>query len=168
MKNKYPSLAKARLLSSRLAPFILLFQRSPLVQALLPEARLAGGAGIGKLAGWTIATVVGLGAYDSVAGATTLKQLLPKPGAKKIKGKVDTKLSFVFQITGTESSPKSWQIIGKLPKGLNHTNSTGKTIDSITGVPTQAGTFRITVKAWEHPNNKGKVHSQTFIMVIHK
>ena len=41
--------AKSRVLSSRLSSLLLLFQRSPVVQLIFPEARLLGGAGLGEI-----------------------------------------------------------------------------------------------------------------------
>ena len=158
--------AKSRALSSRLGSLVLLFQRSPLVQMLFPEARMLGGAGLGEITQWTIATVAGLGAYDSVAGATTLTQLSPAAGSSTVPATKDSNLAFAFQVTGTETAPLSWQIVGTLPAGLNHTNSVGSTIDSITGIPTQTGNFLITIKAWEFKNNQGPVVSANFTINV--
>jgi len=166
MNRFLPSPVKSRILSSRLGSVLLLFQRSPIVQMLFPEARIVSGAGLGEITAWTVATIAGLGAYDSVAGATTLKQLLPNANSTTVPTAVGAKLSFVFQITGTESAPKSWQIIGSLPGGLSHTNSTGSTTDSITGVPNETGNFPITIKAWEGSGNKGNVYSNSFTISV--
>lgn len=148
--------------SSRLGSLLLLFQRSPLVQMLFPEARVLGGAGLGEIAMWSVTVIAGLGAYDSVAGATTLTQLAPVPNSTTVPATSGVALSFVFQCTGTESKPKSWTVTGALPEGLVHTNATDNTIDSITGIPTQTGNFPITVKAWEGANGKGEVLSKNF------
>jgi hypothetical protein len=152
--------------SSRLGSLLLLFQRSPLVQMLFPEARVLGGAGLGEIAKWSVAVIAGLGAYDSVAGATTLAQVAPVPNSTTVPATNGVALSFVFQCTGTESKPKSWTVTGTIPNGLTHANATNNTIDSITGIPTQTGSFPITVKAWEGSNGTGNVVSKSFTINV--
>ena len=65
-------LLRNRLLASPVGTLLLLVQRSPLVQMLLPEAKLISSSGAIDVAAWAVATVAGLGAYDSVSGATTI------------------------------------------------------------------------------------------------
>ena len=158
--------AKCRVLSSRLGSLLLLFQRSPLVQLIFPEARLLGGAGLGEITKWTIATVVGLGAYDSVSGATTIAQLAPAAGAATVPATADSALSFVFQLLNYSHTPGSWTVSGALPAGLTHSNAQNNTIDSITGVPTQSGRFPIIVRAWAGSNGSGNSYSKSFTIVV--
>lgn len=133
---------------------------------LFPEARIIGGAGLGDIAKWTVATVAGLGAYDSVAGATVLKQLQPNANSTTVNTAVGANLTFVFQITGTPAPPKSWQIVGSIPGGLIHTNSVGFTTDSITGIPNTAGTYPITIRAWQNAGNTGSSFPGNFSLVV--
>ncbi len=158
--------AKSRVLSSRLGSLLLLFQRSPLVQLIFPEARLLGGAGLGEITKWTVATVVGLGAYDSVSGATTINQVGPDAGSTTVPAKADSGLSFVFQLLNYPATPGSWTVSGALPAGLTHSNAKNNTINSITGVPTQAGSFPITIKAWAGSNGTGSSFSRGFTIVV--
>ena len=144
----------------------MLFQRSPLVQLIFPEARLLGGAGLGEITQWTIATVVGLGAYDSVAGATTIAQLAPAAGVTTVPATADSALSFVFQLLNYSATPASWTVTGTLPAGLSHSNAKNNTIDSITGVPTQSGNFSIIVRAWAGSNGSGDSYSKSFTIVV--
>ncbi|QTN33263.1 immunoglobulin domain-containing protein [Akkermansiaceae bacterium] len=143
-----------------------MLQKSPLVQWILPEAQLAGRAGLGELTKWTAATFAGLGAYDTVAGASVVKQVTPTPNSATVTTAVDSPLSFVFQVTGNESPPESWQIVGALPGGLTHANSVGSNFDSISGIPTASGSFPITIKAWEFAGNTGNVISNSFTIVV--
>ena len=158
--------AKSRVLSSRLGSLLLLFQRSPLVQLIFPEARLLGGAGLGEITKWTVATVVGLGAYDSVSGATTINQLAPSAGSNTVPATADSALSFVFQLLNYPDTPGSWTVSGTLPPGLTHSNAKNNTINSITGVPTQSGNFPITVRAWAGANGTGNSFSKAFTIVV--
>ncbi len=156
---------KFRALSSRLGSLILLFQRSPLVQILFPEARILGGAGLGKITQWTIATVAGLGAYDSVAGATAIDQLAPDAGTTTVPAANGSSLSFVFQLTNYPSTPGSWSVTG-LPPGLVHTNAKNNTVDSISGIPTQSGSFTVKITAHANTNFTGSSYSADFTIKV--
>ncbi len=158
--------AKIRALSSKIGSLILLFQRSPLVQILFPEARMLGGAGLGKITQWTIATVAGLGAYDTVAGATSIAQILPNPGLATVAATSGSGLSFSFQCTGSPGVPKSWSISGALPAGLTHANTTNSTVDAISGTPTQTGSFKVTVTAWRYAGQTGDSFSKLFTINV--
>ncbi len=145
---------------------LLLFQRTPIVQIILPESRVLGVSGMGELAKWSIASVVGLCAFDSIAGASTITQLQPSPGSATVKATIDKNLSFVFQAVGTLRPPGSWQIIGALPAGLIHSNATFSNVDSISGIPTQTGSFPITVRALVSQTLIGPSLSQSFTIVV--
>ena len=145
---------KSRGLSSRLGSLLLLFQRMPVVQMLFPEARLLSSAGLGEITTWTVATIAGLGAYDSVAGATTISQIAPTPVVNPIPATAGSALSVTIQVLGAPGNPGSWQVtVGSLPPGMTKSNS-GSTC-TIAGVPTAAGNFPFTIKAWEKSNNSG-------------
>ena len=166
MKSPFAIHPKARIAFSKMGSLLLLFQRTPLVQTVLPEVRVISSTGVGEIVKWTVAAVVGLGAYDSVAGATVLSQLQPVAGSAKVSATTGVRLSFVFQVTGAPSSTKSWQVIGRLPAGLTHTNSPTGNIDSITGIPTETGTFPITIKAWEESGFRGGSVTKSFNLVV--
>jgi uncharacterized repeat protein (TIGR02543 family) len=167
MNRLFRSSVKARVLSSRLGSLLLLFQRSPVVQMLFPEARVLGGAGIGELAKWTVATVAGLGAYDTVAGATTVSQLSPNstPGSTAVTAAVGSSLSFVVQCTGAPGTPGSWTM-STVPGGLTHSNSKNSSTDSLSGIPNTQGTYSIIAKCWENSNFSGGSSSKTFTMTV--
>lgn len=163
------STIRARGLSSSLGSLLLLFQRSPLVQMLFPEARILGGAGLGEITKWTVATVAGLGAFDTVAGATAVSQASPSPGLTTVAATSGTFLAFTAQLTGAVAptgTPQSWSLIGALPAGLVHQNATNSMTDSITGTPRQTGTFTFTVRAWREPNYQGDFVGTTFTMTV--
>lgn len=160
------SMAKSRILASRLSSLLLLFQRTPVIQVFFPEARLLSSAGVGEITTWAVATVIGLGAYDSVAGATTISQILPSTGSTTVPATSGTALSFIYQVTGAPGTAGSWSITGNLPNGLVHTGAKNNSINSITGVPTQTGSFQITVKAWENSNFSGGSSSETFTINV--
>ncbi len=155
---------KVRLVFSKLGSLLLLFQRTPIVQIILPEARVMSTTGVGELVKWTVATVAGLGAYDTVAGATTMTQIAPLPVVTPIAATTGTSMSFTVQVTGAPGSPQSWQITGTLPTGIAKTNS-GSTC-TLSGIPTNTGSFPITIKAWENSNFSGGSISKAFTISV--
>jgi Ig-like domain CHU_C associated len=161
---------KLRLVSSRLGSLLLLLQRTPLVQWLLPEAPLASGIGASKVTQWTIAAVAGLGAYDTVAGATSggavINQVTPKVGSYAVSAILNKSLNFTFRATGSKINPVVWTIRGTLPAGLVHSNVMNKSLDSITGVPTETGDFPITITSWAHADFTGSSVSQDFTITV--
>jgi hypothetical protein len=156
-----------RRIFSKSSSLLLLFQRSPIVQMLLPEAHVLGTAHVMNATALTITTVVGLGAYDSVSGATAVAQVAPTPGASSVSATSGTNLNFVVQITGAGGhTPASWTVVGTLPPGLVHTNAKNSKTDSITGKPTQSGSFPISIKAWENSNNSGRSATGSFTINV--
>ena len=162
---------RLRLWSSRLSSLLLLVQRSPIIQLIFPEAKILGGSAIADSAVIAITTIVGLGAYDSVAGATMVLQVLPLPGtttapAPSVPAAVGSNLNFVYKNSNSET-PGSYQITsGTLPAGLTKgTTITSKT-QTISGIPTQPGATAITLKAWEFSNNTGLNTSGTFTIYV--
>ena len=166
MNTNHPIRHRIRSISTKLGSLLLLFQKTPLVQILLPEARVMSTSGAGEIIKWSVATVVGLGAYDSVAGATVLKQVVPLPGSSTVAARSGTPLAFVFQVTGSPGKPKSWKVTGTLPRGLTHTNPGKSSVDSITGTPTQLGTFPITIRAYRNSGFSGDSISKKFKIVV--
>lgn len=166
--------------SSRLGPLLMLFQRSPVVQWLFPEVKIIGSAGLGEITKWTVATVAGLGAYDSVSGASEITQLRPYPGSTTVTTAVGASLAFIqdttpgqfistgflYQVTGTIGTAGSWSLDGDLPPGLTHANPTNNSVNSITGVPTEEGDYPIIVTAWRDANQTGPSLSQPFLISI--
>jgi len=153
-------------LGSKFGSLLLLFQRSPLIQTLFPEARLLGGAGMGQVTKWTVATIAGLGAYDSVAGATEISQVSPQQGAAEVPAWTGGFLNFVYQITGTPSNDAvSWSLDG-LPPGLTDSDTANPSVHVISGTPTEVGQTTVTVTAWEGPNQTGQSFSREFLIVV--
>lgn len=155
-----------KLFSQRLGSLVMLFQRMPVVQMLFPEANLIGSSALGNSLSVAVTTVVGLGAYDTVAGATVVSQVAPVAGSTTVPAAVGSNLNFIFKVTGAPSLGKSWSTT-TLPAGLLHgdPNSTTGT-DYISGTPTSAGTYPVTITAWEKAGNTGGSKSQLFNICI--
>lgn len=145
-----PLFRNAKLVTSKLGSLVLLLQKSPLVQWIVPEARMAGTAGVCELTKWSVATVAGLGLFDSVTGATTLTQLSPSPGSTSVSATSGTSVSFTVQLTGTPyiKEINRWTTLGTMPAGLTGAqNPIDPTLFTISGIPTQTGTFPISIFA---------------------
>lgn len=159
-----------RTIPSRLGTLLLLFQRSPLVKILFPEAKFLGGAGLGEVTGWTIATVAGLGAYDSVSGATAITQYLPTAGSTTVNTCDGGTLTSIYQLTGTSiTTVQSWTVTGPLPAGTIFGTSTipSPMFRAISGLPSEVGTFPITITAQSLPAYGNVTVSGNFNIVVH-
>jgi hypothetical protein len=152
MKTKH-IIKKLKQLISKCSSLILLFQRSPLIQMLLPEAKVLGTAGVLDTVTLGIATVAGLGAYDTVAGATTVTQLFPNTSSTSYNAALRSPMSMGLTISGIHT-PSFWLIsAGSLPTGVTITGSTSTMKNAtIAGIPTAAGTSSITVRAGDGDN----------------
>ncbi len=96
---------------SKLGSLLLLFQRTPVVQMILPEARVMSASGIGELAKWTVVVVAGLGGYDTVAGATVLSG--PVINASPASVKIKTGTATTLRVLATGSSLSYQWYMGK-------------------------------------------------------
>ena len=160
---------RIRRIFSKIGSAILMFQKVPLHHVIAQEARFIGSSGISQLGKWSIATVSGLGIYDTVSGATQITQVSPSPGSSTVDATTGEMLALVYQMTGADgdnSKPKSWSISGTLPAGLAHANSTNSYTDYISGTPTESGSFSVEVRGWEDSNYSGGSKSETFTINV--
>ena len=180
---------RLKLASTRLGSMILLFQRMPVVQFLFPEASFLGSSTVANSVSVAVTTVVGLGAYDSVAGATTIDEVQPlavigatssrttTANAINVPATVSAPLNFEFGCFNAPSDPESWKIVtsggatASLPAGLNMTYTTSTPSDGnggflqnnfITGTPSQAGTHQVYVRVYRYTNYSGENVTQLF------
>ncbi len=146
----------------RASSLLMLFQRTPAAQVLLPaEFNLASSSVLMDASRLLITSVVGLGAYDSVAGATTLAQV-----SGSLNGTTGQPFSVTFTVSGSPSTPKSWRIInGPMQAGLNLPNTAGSS-NAISGTPTESGTKTVTIQAWEKSGFSGGVVQKSITINI--
>ncbi len=165
MKNQ-PILQKLKRLCKRSSTFLLLFQRTPAAQIIMPEVNLLSSFAVMDATKIAIATVVGLGAYDSVAGATTLSQVAPSAGSATVPVTSGVALNGLFQVLGSPSQPQSWQVFsGTLPTGLTLTKSTGATA-TLTGTTTQVGDRNVTIRAYRYAGFSGEWVSKAITISV--
>jgi hypothetical protein len=179
--NRLP--ARLKLISTRLGSLILLFQRMPVVQFLFPEANIIGGASLANTIPLAVTTVVGLGAFDSVAGQTTIDGVTPlsvtgatsnspsEANSINVPATVSAALNFEFKCDNAESEPKSWQIVsGTLPTGLamlrNGSVPTGVYNNTITGTPAPAGKHPVDIRVYRYASFTGASWTQRFNIYV--
>ena len=150
-----------------------LLQRTPAVPvALMAEEGLT--APFGAVVRSAFAAVASLGALHSLAGAT---QVVATQGAtltNSVNTTVGTAITpVVFVTTGSPTIALSYIITG-LPPGLtvpglntatnilNTTNPQGA--GTITGTPTVAGSYSVSIQAWEFANAQGSFSVPTRIL----
>ncbi len=153
----------------------MLLQRAPLLRPLAAvESVLRAPLGH-VLRALVPAAAVG-SAVHAQTGAT---QFTTNPGSP-VSGRVGQSLTMVFSVTGAGKPAGSYGVDGPLPAGLVVTgpsgqtatvNGTMRTLNAATGilsgVPTQSGTFGITLRAWENANRGGdQVPSIPVILII--
>jgi Ig-like domain CHU_C associated/EF hand len=154
-----------RRIFNRLSSLLMLFQRAPLVQMFFPEAKLLSTTGFSEALTLGITTVIGLGAYDTVSGASTVTQVTPTANSSTVSATSGSALSFVFKYGGSDT-PDHFQVVGTLPTGLTQTKTSGSKTDSITGKPTVTGSYPITIRAWRFASQTGDNVSATFTIVV--
>ena len=130
------------------------------------ESQFISSSAITQIIKWSSVTAASLGTYDAVSGATQITQIAPSSGSSTVPAKAGELLNLVYQITGAPHRARSWAVIGELPEGLNHLNSTNSNTDGITGIPTRPGTYRISVRAYKNSNNSGYNYTKTFTIEV--
>ena len=144
----------------------LLLNKGAATHFITYESHFVGSAAITQIVKWSSVAVAGLGTYDAVSGATQITQIAPSSGSSTVPAKAGELLNLVYQITGAPHRARSWAVIGELPEGLNHLNSTNSNTDGITGTPTQPGNYTIRVRAYKGSNNNGYNYTKTFTIEV--
>ncbi|MCX6866639.1 MAG: hypothetical protein NTV46_10565 [Verrucomicrobia bacterium] len=193
--NTYRIPPRLRLVLSRLGSLILLFQRSPIVQFLFPEANIMGGAALANSFTLAVTTVVGLGVFDSVAGQSQISERAPlvvlgkNPAgtsptgttAINVPATVSAPLTFSFNWdpNNSFSSVKSWRcttggVVGTLPAGLgpaldplpNPAVGVGGLI-TISGTPTALpGIYPVTINVYRNASYGSSTAAQIFNICV--
>ncbi|GAB5562427.1 MAG: hypothetical protein SynsKO_40740 [Synoicihabitans sp.] len=147
---------------------LMLLQRTPIVRAIISTESSARGP-VSAILRSAIAGSTALGAIHTVAGATTIN---PAPGSDKnpAPGKVGESFTGGFAIIGAPSSTGSYEVKGTIPAGLAVTGISGDTVNAsvvtITGTPTESGTFPLDIRAWHSPNKSGDGGERTYRYTI--
>ena len=140
------------------AVLLALLQRTPALRVLATAGDFVLRAPTASVLKSAVATLGALGAVHTLAGATTLSPSTPSPAAAT----VGTAKTIIFDVLGTQSNASSWTVGGTAPPGMSFNGgvtsgiiNTPSGLLTLSGTPTTAGTYVVTMKAWENSNGKG-------------
>ena len=149
---------------------ILLLQRTPMLRvAVQLEGLLTENAPAILRSAFA---VVAMGAYNSLAGATVFNVTAAPTAATPTSGAANatfavseaagTAASVAVSVSGAPGNPKSYSVSGTLPAGLTLVGGVGTYVNvvapykmTISGTPTTAGTYALTITAWDGSNGTG-------------
>lgn len=147
---------------------MLLLQRTPVLRVLVSSEFVLSSTASTVLKG-VLAGATALGAVQAVAGATTLN---PAAGTSTNPAQATVGVPFTggFAVIGAPKTAGSYEIKGTLPPGLTVAGLSGDTVNAsvvtITGTPTLAGEYPLSVRAWNSANKKGDGGKPTFTYTI--
>ena len=143
-----------------------LLQRTPVLRAII-TTEFTLHATAGTVLKGVLASAAAMGTVHTVAGAT---ELSAGTTGNPITGTVGKSFTGGFAVTGAPAVAGSYRITGSLPAGLAVTDIDGQTVNgsvvTITGTPTEAGTFPLGVKAWKGANRTQQGGAPTFTYTI--
>lgn len=144
-----------RWLNCSAAWLLLLLQRTPAVRLALNAAEFTAPSRIVALLQSAFTASVSLGAIHSLAGATVLVATQTTPA----RVTVGTSVQIGMTVTGAQTAPASWTVSGSVPPGLSFSGKTSGIVNIstllLTGTPTTAGTYQMSLLAWEKINGLG-------------
>lgn len=139
---------------------IALLQRTPAPQVLARAEEWVIESPIGSVLKSFAAIAASLGAMNSLAGATPL---VPTTGTESgITVTVGASVSVTYTVTPTQTPIQSWTISGTIPPGLDFSGrTTAGTVNvsnlKLSGNPTTAGAYPVSLQAFDGPNGTGFV-----------
>jgi hypothetical protein len=140
------------------ALLIALLQRTPAVRLLASAGESALRHPAGAWLKSAAATLGALGVVHTLAGATTLSPSTPSPAALT----AGTAKTIAFAAIGAQSAGESWTVGGSVPPGMTFnggatsgTINTPNGILTLSGTPTTAGAYVLSLRAWEKAGAKG-------------
>ena len=137
---------------------MVLLQRTPVLSLLGTTEEIVIASPMGTVLKSIAASVAALGAVNTLVGATPL---VPTTGtASGITVAAGSSVSVFYTVNGTQTPPVSWHITGTVPPGLNFsglTNTGSVNVGSLnlTGTPTTAGSYPVTLQTFEFANTGG-------------
>ena len=145
-----------RRLNLPVAGLLILLQRTPLLRMAAGGGEFSASSRIVALVRSAFATAASLGAVHSLAGATRFVV-----SSQSVLGTVGTAITpVVFTVTGAAVPPGSFRFTGSLPPGVTVLNTAANGVlnastGTISGTPTAAGTYTLSILAFEKINGSG-------------
>ena len=148
------------------ALLLVLLQRTPVLQTIA-RAEFSVPSLSGGIVRSVILAVASGSAVHTLTGATKFTSNPTSPASAT----VGVSFSLVFAVTGAPSVPGSYKITGTLPPGLTvpGMNSSGilnASSGSITGIPTQSGSYTTFIQAYEFANATGETNKVAYPVQI--
>jgi len=152
---------------------IALLQRTPAVRVIATAADtvlLSPATSVLKAA---VSTLGALGAMHSMAGATALSPSQPSPASAT----AGVPTTLVFTVTGSPASPQSFTFAGSVPPGMTFRALGGTGAGTVSGpintstvqlsgTPTTAGTYVISIIGWRGANGSSDQHSASYTVTV--
>jgi hypothetical protein len=138
------------------AILVALLQRTPVLRIVTSAENVVSGSRVAALLRSAFASAASLGALHTLAGATQF-QVSKNPTT----GTVGTAITPVsFGVTGAPTPAGSYRMTGQLPTGLalvgaNANGVVNGLTGTITGTPSSAGNFSVSIRAYEFSNAQG-------------
>lgn len=115
---------------------------------LLLEARDLSPLNVSEVLKWSVATFAGLGAYQTVAGASTVTQVLPTANSLTVSGTAGVPLTFLYKYGGGDTA-SGFNVSGTIPPGMTKSATVSSNTQFISGTPTTAGTYSLSIQAFD-------------------
>jgi len=149
---------------------IVLLQRTPVLRVAVQFENVFAGSAPAILR--SVFAVGAMGAYNSLAGATVFNVTAAPTAAAPASGAanatfavaedVSVAASIAVSVSGAPGNPKSYSVSGTLPAGLALSGGVGTYVNvtapykmTISGTPTAAGSYPLTITAWDGSNGTG-------------
>jgi hypothetical protein len=141
----------------------LMLQRSPVVR-LIGEVEFSLLPRVQHM--WAVVvSAVTVGAYNSVTAASGDVQFREDFNNTSVfEGE---ELLLVIEVEGSELlTPETWVVDGELPVGVQSNINFGLGIVTISGTPTETGSFPITIQAWQRRNMRGDKGTDLIFTIV--
>jgi hypothetical protein len=140
-----------------------MLQRSPVVR-LIGEVEFSLLPRVQHM--WAVVvSAVTVGAYNSVTAASGDVQFREDFNNTSVfEGE---ELLLVIEVEGSELlTPETWVVDGELPVGVQSNINFGLGIVTISGTPTETGSFPITIQAWQRRNMRGDKGTDLIFTIV--
>ncbi|MDB6167477.1 MAG: hypothetical protein JWM88_341 [Verrucomicrobia bacterium] len=163
MKLRFTSSLQRRLQWFNLptAMLIALLQRTPVIRMVAAIEECVVSSPVSAVLKSIATAAASLGAINSMAGATPL---VPSSGTESgITVTVGASVAVAYTANSPLGPGTSWAIAGTVPPGLSFSGEGGSSL-MLSGIPTTAGSFPITIKAFG-PNNEEVGYAYTITVL---